>query len=60
MTEDRLSQSVFTIEVDRKPVIAFSARKYRMPRRSVPTRGYAPNSARLYRAENPFAMIWQR
>jgi hypothetical protein len=28
MTEDRLSQSVFTIEVDRKPVIAFSARKY--------------------------------
>ncbi|MET4219922.1 hypothetical protein ABIB00_005146 [Bradyrhizobium sp. LB14.3] len=28
MIEDKISLSVFTIEVDRKPVIAFSARKY--------------------------------
>ncbi|MCK1539385.1 MULTISPECIES: hypothetical protein [unclassified Bradyrhizobium] len=28
MIDDKLSLSVFTIEVDRKPVIVFSARKY--------------------------------
>ena len=28
MRDDRLSLSVFTIEVDRKPVVAFAARKY--------------------------------
>ncbi|MCK1712095.1 MULTISPECIES: hypothetical protein [unclassified Bradyrhizobium] len=28
MIDDKLSLSVFTIEVDRKPVIAFVARKY--------------------------------
>lgn len=28
MKDDKLSLSVFTIEVDRKPVVAFAARKY--------------------------------
>ena len=28
MIDDKLSLSVFTIEVDRKPVISFAARKY--------------------------------
>lgn len=28
MRDDRLSLSVFTIEVDRRPVVAFAARKY--------------------------------
>ncbi|MCK1409410.1 hypothetical protein [Bradyrhizobium sp. 76] len=28
MIDDKLSLSVFTIEVDRKPVVAFAARKY--------------------------------
>ncbi|WP_409187675.1 hypothetical protein [Bradyrhizobium sp. RDM4] len=52
---EELSISVFTIEVDRNPVVAFAARKYSEAEAIVPTKEYGPNSVRRDRAASLFA-----